>query len=98
MRYERFESRTYAPMDNHHRPDYRFPPLRLKHLTHGCPAQADIIAEGRLRAAGYELDDRLDIWTKPGETPCCIRKGYILKLTDGTKRHLSVRNAGTRCP
>lgn len=83
---------TYQPMNNHHRPDFRFPPLRLKHLA--VPESLrDSLASSRLLEAGYSYDSRLDLWTKPGEEACCIRRGYVLKLTKATQRHLSVRKA-----
>ena len=81
---------TYPPMNNSHRPDFRFPPLRLKHITADRWCRADHLAELRLISAGYEYDSRLDLWTKEGEIPCCICRGYVLKLTKESQRHLSV--------
>ena len=89
MRYA-VEETHFPPMNNSLRPDFRFPPLRLKHITADRWCRENALAEDRLKAAGYEHDKDLDVWTKTGEMDCCVCRGYVLKLTKATQRHLSV--------
>ena len=94
MRYHQMDPQTqrtpkaYQPCHNEHRPTYRFPPLRLKHLA-VAKANRDYLAELRLQASGYDYDAANDVWTKDKECDCVVKNGYVLTLTPASIRHLS---------
>ncbi|NRA49428.1 MAG: hypothetical protein HRU12_09880 [Phaeodactylibacter sp.] len=81
-------------MLNQHRPDYRYPPLRVKQYTLGKEISDDRLARQRLISEGYEHDPVLDIWSREGELDCCICRGCVLELTPASKRHMSIVSEG----